>query len=221
MDQAAVNKHQRNSARTRDKLIEAAEALYGSRSIDAVSLREIAARAGQKNPNALQYHFHNREGLLEAIVEKNAARVAAIRAEYFQRARDGEWQPAEAAARCLVMPIVDYIEDNPGAVNFVRIVSQLTAMNPDGSHQTDAANIQFPRVPGLRKLLDEALASLPTREAQRRIFLAVNITFHSLANIYRNANNKTRDPLAARGPMVEQLACMLESFFRADARGGP
>jgi AcrR family transcriptional regulator len=215
MDQPAGNKHQRNSARTRDKLIEAAEQLYGSRSIDAVSLREIAASAGQKNPNALQYHFHNREGLLQAIVEKNAARVADIREGYFERAQEGEWQPAEAAARCLVMPIVDYIEDNPKAVNFVRIVSQLTAINQAEDGQSDVVNIRFPSVPGLETLLDEALASLPGREAERRIFLAVNITFHSIANIYRNATRKTSSPLSARGPMVEQLVCMLESFFRA------
>ncbi len=220
MTATAGNKHQRNSARTRDKLIEAAELLYGSRSIDAVSLREIAARAGQKNPNALQYHFHNREGLLEAIVEKNATRVADIRDGYFQRAQAGEWQPAEAAARCLVMPIVDYIEDNPKAVNFVRIVSQLTAINQAEDGQSDSINIRFPSVPGLETLLDEALASLPVREAKRRIFLAVNITFHSIANIYRNTAGTTRSPLSARGPMVEQLVCMLESFFLAGARTG-
>ena len=218
MGEPAVNKHQRNSARTREKLIQAAEVLYGERSIYAVSLREIAARAGQKNPNALQYHFTNRDGLLQAIVEKHATRVAERRAGYFQRAGRGEWDPAEAAARCLVMPIVDYIEDHPKAVNFVRIVSQITAMNPTGSAQADAVNIRFPSVPGLKTLLDEALASLPAQEAMRRIHLAVNITFHSIANIYRKTHGKTGGPLSSRGPMVEQLVCMLESFFAAPGR---
>jgi AcrR family transcriptional regulator len=215
MDEAAGNKHQRNSARTREKLIRAAEELYASRSLDAVSLREIAARAGQRNPNALQYHFRNREGLLEAIVEKNAARVAELRAGYFLRAERGEWKPAEAAARCLVMPIVDYIETNPEAVNFVRIVSQITAINQSGGNHPGAVTIRFPRVPGLVKLLDEALSSLSAREAQRRIYLAVSSTFYSIANIYHTGERRSGDPLAARGLMVEQLVCMLESFFRA------
>ena len=211
----AVNKHQRNSARTREKLIAAAETLYGTRSIDAVSLREIAVSAGQKNPNALQYHFDNRDGLLQAIVEKHAERVAAGRADYFRRAQGGEWAPAEAAARCLVMPIVDYVEDNPGAINFVRIVSQITATHQAGAENTTAINIRFPRVPGLRQLFDQALAPLSAREAERRVHLAVTTTFQAIANIYRDGERRSGDPLAARGPMVAQLVCMLESFFQA------
>ncbi len=215
MTKTAVNKHQRNSARTREKLIAAAEALYGARSVDAVSLREIAATAGQKNPNALQYHFANRDGLLQAIVEKHAARVAELRADYFRRAKGGEWAPAEAAARCLVMPIVDYVEDNPGAINFVRIVSQITAMNQAGEDRAGAINIRFPRVPGLRHLFDEALSPLSRREAERRVHLAVTTTFQAIANIYRDGGRRSGDPLTARGPMVVQLVCMLEAFFQA------
>lgn len=215
MTESAVNKHQQNSARTRAKLIRAAERLYGSRSIDAVSLREIAARAGQKNSNALQYHFHSRDGLLQAIVERHATRVGEYRAEYFKRAHQGKWAPTEAAARCLVMPIVDYIEANPEAVNFVRIVSQLTATNPTGGDELGAVDVRFPQVPGLKTLFEEALSALPGKESERRIYLAVNITFYSIANIYRTRKMTKSHPSTARKPMVEQLVCMLESFFLA------
>jgi AcrR family transcriptional regulator len=217
MNEPAVNKHQRNSARTRQKLIAAAESLYGARSIDAVSLREIAVTAGQKNPNALQYHFKNRDGLLQAIVELHAERVALLRANYFRRAQTGEWEPAEAAARCLVMPIIDYIEANPGAINFVRIVSQITAVNGAGDKLTGAVNVRFPRVPGLRALFDEALPHLTAREAGRRVHLAVTTCFQAIANIYRDGERRSDDPLAARRSMVVQLVCMLESFFLAPA----
>ena len=61
---AIPGKREQNAARTRDRLIDAAVQLYGDRSIDAVSLREISAAAGQKNPNALQYHFGDRDGCL-------------------------------------------------------------------------------------------------------------------------------------------------------------
>jgi len=214
----AVNKHQQNSARTRDKLIRAAELLYGSRSIDAVSLREIAAKAGQKNSNALQYHFHSRDGLLQAIIEKHATRVGEYRAEYFQRAHQGEWAPTEAAARCLIMPIVDYIEANPEAVNFVRIVSQITATNPTGGDELDTVDIRFPKVPGLKALFAGALSSLPGKESERRIYLAINITFYSIANIYQTGKKTNSRPSAARKLMVEQLVCMLESVFHAPSR---
>lgn len=212
---AAINKHQQNSARTREKLIEAAERLYGERSIDAVSMREITAAAGQKNPNALQYHLGDREGLLQAIVGRHSARISMIRDEYCVRAEDGEWPASEAAARCLVMPIVEYIDTNPAGINFVRIVSQITALYQNAPEKKQETGIVFPEMPGLRKQLNLALASMPDSEAQRRVYLGVITAFHSLADIYSAGEWSAR----ARKKMVDQLICLLESFFAAPATG--
>src|SRR5438128_1909809 len=52
---------------TRAKLILTAEKLFAARSIEAVSLREIAAAAGQRNTNAVTYHFKSKLGLAWAI----------------------------------------------------------------------------------------------------------------------------------------------------------
>lgn len=49
------------------KIIETAERLYALHGIDAISIREINKASGQRNGSAVQYHFGNREGLLEAI----------------------------------------------------------------------------------------------------------------------------------------------------------
>jgi len=49
---------------SRTKMILAAEALFARGGIDGVSLRQIAARAGQKNHHAVQSHFNSREGLV-------------------------------------------------------------------------------------------------------------------------------------------------------------
>lgn len=219
MNVKVLNKHQQNSAKTRDKLIEAAEHLYGSRSIDAVSLREITAAAGQKNPNALQYHFQNRDGLLQAIIDKHSSRVGILRDAYIERAEYGEWPAAQAAARCLVMPIVDYIDSTPEAVNFVKIVSQITADNRISSENPRANGISFSKSTRLGPLFEKAMSELPPREFQRRIFLAVNITFHSIADICRAGDGGSASKtLTAKGPMFEQLVCVVESFFAAGSR---
>jgi len=52
---------------TRTKLILAAEKLFAARGIEAVSLREIAAAAGQGNNSATIYHFKNKFGVAKAI----------------------------------------------------------------------------------------------------------------------------------------------------------
>jgi AcrR family transcriptional regulator len=218
-----LNKHQQNSARTREKIIDTAEQLYGSRSIDAVSLSEITTASGQKNRNALQYHFKNRDGLLQEIVDRNSAQVNKLREAYLLRAEQGEWPAAEAAARCLAMPLVDYIEQHPQAVNFVRIVSQLAALNPvlqgPGIANESEFGVRFPRLPQLKSLLADAMQDLPSTEAQRRSYMAANITFSMLANIYRDRQGESSSTLlAAKGLMVEQVICLLESFFAAPSK---
>jgi len=52
---------------TRLRLILAAEQLFGELGIDAAPLRMVCDAAGQRNKNAVQYHFGDRMGLLQAI----------------------------------------------------------------------------------------------------------------------------------------------------------
>ncbi|WP_101760472.1 TetR/AcrR family transcriptional regulator [Oceanicoccus sp. KOV_DT_Chl] len=51
------------------ELITAAERLLAEKGLGAVSTREIARAAGQKNHSALNYHFGCREGLINAILD--------------------------------------------------------------------------------------------------------------------------------------------------------
>src|SRR6478609_1182246 len=68
---------------TRIRLIETAEQLFAERGIEAVSLRDVCAAAGQRNHSAAQYHFGSRAGLVRAVFEHrmgvvNARRHAAL-----------------------------------------------------------------------------------------------------------------------------------------------
>ena len=190
MTEAVLNKREQNAARTREKLIDAAVDLYGSRSIDAVSLREISVAAGQKNPNALQYHFRDRGGLLQAIVDKHAYLIAELRKSYIQRAQRDEWPPGEAAARCLVMPIIDYVDANTDGIDFVKVVSQIAAVYQNGAGSNRETGIRFPESKMLGDVFENAMSAVPPREAQRRIYLVVTITFHTIADIYRASSQQ-------------------------------
>ncbi len=55
--------------RTQIALMICAERLFGDAGIDGVGLRAISEAAGQKNNNAVQYHFGSKLGLLNAILE--------------------------------------------------------------------------------------------------------------------------------------------------------
>ncbi|MCC2979214.1 CerR family C-terminal domain-containing protein [Sphingomonas sp. IC4-52] len=58
----------RSSAETRQRLIDAALALFGSNGFEATSTRDIAARTGVALP-AIAYHFGGKEGLYRACAE--------------------------------------------------------------------------------------------------------------------------------------------------------
>ena len=63
-----------NPETTRRQLVSAAETLFAERGIEGVSLREINAAAGMRNATALQYHFHDRYGLVKAVLAKHTPR---------------------------------------------------------------------------------------------------------------------------------------------------
>src|SRR6478672_3993524 len=69
----------RSPEATRARLITAAERLFASRGIDAVSLREINRASGARNAIAVQYHFEDRAGVVRDILDKHRPDVGARR----------------------------------------------------------------------------------------------------------------------------------------------
>jgi AcrR family transcriptional regulator len=219
MSQSPANKHETRSAQTRELFIQAAQELYAERSIDAVSLNEITVAAGQKNRNALQYHFGCRNGLLQAIIDKHADAVQPLRSGYIKEAETANWSAAEASARALVMPLADYTIDNPEGIHYVKILSQLAAINSVILNPTNSSELSFRREPELTELLTKALSHLPSVEAQRRLFLIVSITFHGIADVVRAAATDTEDSVFQdRTKMFEQIVNAIESILSAPAR---
>jgi AcrR family transcriptional regulator len=66
---------------TKAHLIDVSEELFGLYGLDGISLREIAASAGQANANAVQYHFKDKHGLIHAILQDRMLRRETLRRE--------------------------------------------------------------------------------------------------------------------------------------------
>ena len=64
---------QEQSAGTRQRLLLTALHLYAAEGLHAVSLRRISTEAGSKNSAAMHYHFQNKLGVVQALVELIAA----------------------------------------------------------------------------------------------------------------------------------------------------
>ena len=110
----------------RQALIEAARGLFAQRGIEGVSIRELGRAAEQRNNNAVQYHFGDREALLWAVLAPHNERVGSRRAALL----DGLEEEAEATpsirslAGALVRPSAAMLENAAGR-DYLRIVAEL------------------------------------------------------------------------------------------------
>ena len=104
-------------------LITTAEDLYGRHGVDAVSLRQIAEAAGQRNPAVVQYHFSTKQGLMKAIVEHRTLAPNRRRNEMLDELEAaGRSGDVRALLECAVYPLV---EELPDYANFLRFVHQV------------------------------------------------------------------------------------------------
>lgn len=106
---------------TKERILEAAEQLFIQRGFSATSLRAITSAAGV-NLAAVNYHFHSKEGLLEAVVHW---RIAPVNQEQLKRleqleARAGVETPSvEEILEAYLAPVLTTRQDRPGVPRLV------------------------------------------------------------------------------------------------------
>lgn len=223
MPVAADNKHANRSAQTRERFILTAQRLFAERSIDSVSLNEITVAAGQKNRNALQYHFGDRDGLLQAIVDLHSQRVRELRQPLLDAVdtcanTDANTDSATAtvAVRALLQPFIEYIEENPAGVYYFKILSQLAARSSTSLNLQKRSGLSFDNDKRLDSLIRTAVAHLQAEEAQRRLFLVVSLSFHGIADICGAVDSElTTHSLSQRSALFRQLVGAVESVLAA------
>lgn len=110
---------------TRQRLITAAETLFAERGIEGVSLREINAVAGMRNATALQYHFHDRYGLVKAILAKHTPEIDAARHALLDQYVRADVDDLRSLAAALVRPSAAKLGDHDGGRAYLRIHAQV------------------------------------------------------------------------------------------------
>jgi AcrR family transcriptional regulator len=81
------------AVRTKERILDAAESLFGERGFAGTSLRALTAAAGV-NVASVNYHFGSKEGLLRAVVQRAMASVNADRQHMLDRLQAGGGEPA-------------------------------------------------------------------------------------------------------------------------------
>jgi AcrR family transcriptional regulator len=108
----------------RERLLDTAERLLGEYGIEGVSLRQIAAEAGQGNNSVIQYHFGDKTGLLREIILRRIAGFEARRRHLLEAAaREGRLSDIRALLEIRFLPIAELV-DSAGRHVYARFIMQ-------------------------------------------------------------------------------------------------
>jgi AcrR family transcriptional regulator len=105
----------RSGEQARSALIEHAERLFAERGIEAVSLRDVSAAAGQRNHSAAQYHFGDRGGLVAAVFQARMGEVGRRRQERLDDlVANGHGADLVALVTAAIEPLVEVVAETGG-----------------------------------------------------------------------------------------------------------
>jgi AcrR family transcriptional regulator len=117
---------QRPAPSTKQRLLRTAERLFALRGIDAVSMRSICAEAKQRNNTALQYHFGDKQNLVEAILAERMGALNERRQAMLEQIRSDSCEgDLQRLVTALVAPFTHQLCDDAGGRYYVRFAAQL------------------------------------------------------------------------------------------------
>lgn len=116
---------------SRQRIMRVAEYLFATNGINGVSLRHICEEAGQKNKCAVQYHFQNKRGLIDAIFAERSQQMEEHRQELLiVLTKDGKPLDTRALLSVIYLPLVK-LTDHEGRLTYARLLLQfLTQFTP-------------------------------------------------------------------------------------------
>lgn len=178
-----ARKLRRDSLDTRRQIVDAAEALFVEHGVGNVTLLDIARAAGQKNRNAPQYHFGDKDGLINAVLDKHSDLISARRKVMVEALAHKLDPSLRELVEAYVLPVAMHVESTENSVSYLLLFSQLLT---SGSYVgvTLARVTQYPEIRQLAKMMNRVMAVDTRAERESKILLAQSMVFHGLASFY-------------------------------------
>lgn len=183
-----------NGDATRERILDAAEALFGERTFDTVSLRDITQKAGVTLALA-SYHFGSKEALFAETVARRAAILNQMRRERLGKVDPGG--STETILDAFMRPLFDQMRrGDAGWQSYLLIISKLAQgnrwLNLLRDHFDDTALLFLDR-------LAKALPDLPRPLLLRGFALALDCMLQTLSK------NRRIDSLSAGKVSADDL----------------
>lgn len=193
-------------------LILAAEVAFARGGIDGASLRDIAARAGQRNHHAVQYHFGSREALVQAVFDYRMDQMEAARGGMLEAAKQaGRIGTTRAVVDAIFLPQIELI-DEYGDYSYAAFLSEYLRRYR-GTRFGDFGERIAPHLGHTLHLLRERMSDLPEAAAQRRLITACFMFLNILIIHTRGGTAGTETFEAALRDTLDQIVLTLEARY--------
>jgi AcrR family transcriptional regulator len=173
----------KDTLETRRHIVDAAEQLFAEHGVDNVTLLDIARAAGQKNRNAPQYHFGDKAGLINAVLDKHSDLISVRRREMVEALRARKSHTLKDLVKAYVMPVAMHVDTTDNSLTYLLINSQLMT---SGSFAglTQERTARYPELPQLAKMMHLKIVAGSRAERDSKIQLIQTMLFHGLAAFY-------------------------------------
>jgi AcrR family transcriptional regulator len=151
------------------RLIVTGERMFGDHGLDGVSLRQIAAAAGNTNNYAVQHHFGSKEAFLQAIYNRRIPTLDAACRRRLKAADKAGPASVRKLVEILLTSLLDAVDDR-GEFTYARFLTRLMHVEP-AKHPGYASTIPSPAATEIDKRLRALLAHLPAEIFELRFRL--------------------------------------------------
>ena len=104
----------RKGEQTRERILDAAEALFAERGFDGTTLRDVASRVGLRNPS-LYNHFESKESLYAAVLERDLGPLLGLLVGFVEHGTD-----ATTAAEEIIAAAMKLLGERPAVARLVQ-----------------------------------------------------------------------------------------------------
>jgi AcrR family transcriptional regulator len=167
---------------TPTELLRAAERLFAARGVDSVSLREIAAAAGQANHSAALYHFSNKRELINALLTRHSESIQSAWLVTLDHIAASGDESLEQLVSLMVRSLVAKLDDPDGGADYLMIVAQLVP-----SRSFPITSFEATTAPGIIALsiaMMRHIEEIPFHLIQLRMMRVAAVLYCSIANYH-------------------------------------
>ena len=173
----------RRAPATKDKILDAAEALFMEHGFEATSLRSMTATAGV-NLAAVNYHFGSKEALFQAVLTRRLDPMNQERVDLLsQLERDAGHQalPCHRILAAMFIPALKLARDRErGGKDFLRLLGRAYA-DPAPFIRKFLAEQYAVMIARFKTAFGRALPDLPKRELSWRLHFIMGALSYTLA----------------------------------------